>query len=640
MNSTVKDEALGTYWNFYEKAIGDYSIIIRVLQYMNEYSDFISRIPNIFVEETPFDTCKIIITHDNIQNEFFYSLISPSDNISSEVIEALNRKNRSPSLYQSVNGYEYIYIYPLKNTLYHIGFIILGKHGPMALSKDVLNSLSVVCDVVNRMLTHYINSHNGSRHTSIFDESIIDNIPDPFLLIDTNDIICYANKRAIEEFKQISDGLSGKKLASIFSDIPELSQKKEAPFSCSIHFPSGETYNIYTVTGYTIERLNLYGLIFRNMSGEKLSHNKQLLTDRVESLSLLAGGIAHDLNNILTSVLGYSSLLRKFLPDNPKLFRYAEVIEHSAHRAAKLTRHLLNFSRRQKKPSDIVNINALLDDLLFLFHESFRDIEIRTSFYDSLPPISGDEAELQSVFLNICLNAKDAMSGKGVLRVRTERKKIPGGNDYVLIQFTDTGKGISAHIRPRIFEAYFSTKEHAENAGIGLYVVNKTVREHGGFIEVDSEEDKGTTFSVFLPLSIDSTESKTPQDYGEKKDLTGKCILIVDDEDMLREFMKALLKEEKAHVLEASNGIEAIKIFKQYQQEIDAVILDIIMPRMKGDEVAKIMKEIKPTIKIIVSTGYMDEERRKKLQQYGIDAFIDKPFRNVDVITVVKNLLF
>jgi len=644
MNREIINKAIGLQWKFYEKAIGNYSIIIKLLSYINENSKFMEKASVAFVEETQFDTCKIVLNNNNdITKESFYSIISTRDDISLKTIEVLSGSSLSPSLLHSINGYKQFYIYPLKKNLDRIGFLVLGRHSQKVLSMHVLKDLEMICDIFNELVLININSKNDTTSDSVFFKEVIGNMPDPLLLIDTNNIICYANKKALEEFSDISKSFIGKKVNSIFLNIPEVFREMKVPFFGNIYYPSSEKYNIYQISGYPVQKsdetLNLYGLILKNVSKDEFTHNKQLLNERVESLSLLAGGIAHDLNNILTSVLGYTSLLRNFLHDDPKLFRYTEVIEHSAQRAAKLTRHLLNFSRRQKKPSGIVDINALLDDLLFLFKESFRDIEIRTSFCDFLPPVSGDEADLQNVFMNVCINAKDAMDGKGVLTVVTERKESIDGIDFVMIKFKDTGKGISKNIKPRIFEPYFTTKENSRNAGIGLYMVNKTVREYGGFIEVDSEQDKGTTFSIYLPLSIDSIQKKEPDKKAEKRRLSGKTILIVDDEDIIREFMKAILVEENARVLEASNGTEAINIFKKYRKEIDLIILDIIMPGIKGDEVVRVIKEIHPEAKIIVSSGYMDEERRNKLKDYGIEIFLDKPFRNIDVIDKIKEVL-
>ena len=215
---------------------------------------------------------------------------------------------------------------------------------------------------------------------------------------------------------------------------------------------------------------------------------------------MLAGGIGHDFNNILTGILGYASLLKKSLSDDTKLSHYAEAIEHSAQRASKQTQHLLNFSRRQKKSTGIVNINELLEDVLFLLEESFSEINIEKDLETSLPSIKGDEAGLQNVFLNLLINAKDAMNGKGLLRVSTKCDKHIEDKQFIIVEIEDTGSGIDEELKSKIFEPYFSTKDSGSNLGMGLYLIDRVIKDHGGFIEFESEKDKGTTFRLYIPV--------------------------------------------------------------------------------------------------------------------------------------------
>jgi len=332
--------------------------------------------------------------------------------------------------------------------------------------------------------------------------------------------------------------------------------------------------------------------------------------------------------------------MKKFLVDNPKLGRYAETIEHSAQRASKLTQHLLNFSRRQRKTTGIVNINALLEDVLFLLQESFREIVIEKSFDESLPLTQGDETELQNVFLNLLINAKDAMDGNGMIRVSTKREKLVGGKEFIIIELEDTGKGIDEELRLKIFEPYFSTKEKDSNLGMGLYLVDRVMKEHGGFIEIESEREKGAKFSLYLPTPSSVVEDKeTGEKVFDKTILKEKSILIVDDEDMVRELAKGVLASTGINIYEAMSGEEAIRIFKKHRNKIDVVFLDVIMPGLKGDVVLQRLREIKKDVKVIISSGFMSEEQRNKLKEYTIEAFLDKPFTDEDIVGKIINVL-
>ncbi len=409
-------------------------------------------------------------------------------------------------------------------------------------------------------------------------------------------------------------------------------------------YKSGDKFKIFRIESFPVkeaaEKGVWKGLLFKDVVEKKIKEEEHVLKEKMESIGMLAGGIAHDFNNLLTGVLGYASLIKNFLSNEEKLYRYAEAIESSAQRAAKLAQHLLNFSRRQRRVSGIVDINMLLEDILFLIKESFRDIEIEKAFDARLYPIKGDEGELQNVFLNLCTNAKDAMTGKGVLRVRTERKRYVGHREFALIDIEDTGQGIDEKIKEKIFEPYFTTKENGTNIGMGLYLVDKIIREHGGFVELQSEKGKGTKFSIYLPLPTKIDEPEPAKEEPTNGGLTKKQkILVVDDEDVVRELIKGVLTDEPTEILEASDGSQAIEIFKEKYASIDLVILDMIMPGIKGDEVLKEIRSIRKDIKVIISSGFMSEEQRDRLKKYKVDAFLDKPFRDKDVIQTIIEVL-
>jgi nitrogen-specific signal transduction histidine kinase len=642
----LKSESINFQWNFYERAINNYSIIMRMLHYVEEEDSLINNIPRILVEGSSFDMCKIV-RHDNgMVREGFFSLEESLSSVNLDAIKSASAGAFTPSVLRDTFGYGTLYVYPLKKDMDIVGFLLLGRRLPIELDSRTLRELEIVCDIYNKSLILHINLHTHKKavHKKTIYESLIDEFPDALLMVDKNGAIIFANKRAKVEFEGRKGFLVGEKIDNIVSGIGNDFYRKDSVLHGEVKYKVGDKFKIFKMESFpvkeAIEKGVWKGLLFKDVFEKKVKEEEHVLKEKMESIGMLAGGIAHDFNNLLTGVLGYASLIKNFLSKEEKLYRYAEAIESSAQRAAKLAQHLLNFSRRQRRVTGIVDINMLLEDILFLIKESFRDIEIEKSFDPRLYPIKGDEAELQNVFLNLCTNAKDAMAGKGLLRVRTERKRYIGHREFALVEIEDTGQGIEEKIKEKIFEPYFTTKENGTNLGMGLYLVDKIIREHGGFVELESQKDKGTRFSIYLPLPTKMVEPEPTKGELTNGGLTKKQkILVVDDEDVVRELIKGVLADEPTEILEAPDGTKALEIFKEHHGSIDLVILDMIMPGIKGDEVLREMRLIRKDIKVIISSGFMSEEQRDSLKKYKVDAFLDKPFRDKDVIHTIIEVL-
>ena len=642
----LKSESINFQWNFYERAINNYSIIMRMLHYVEEEDSLINNIPRILVEGSIFDMCKIV-RHDNgTVREGFFSLEESLCSVDLDAIKSVSAGAFTPSVLKDTFGYGVLYVYPLKKDMDIVGFLLLGRRLPVELDSRTLRELEIVCDIYNKSLILHISLHTHKKavHKKTIYESLIDEFPDALLMVDKNGAIVFANKRAKIEFEGSKGFLVGEKIDNVVSGIGSDFYRKDSVLHGEVKYKAGDKFKIFRMDSFPVkqalEKGVWKGLLFKDVAEMKIKEEEHVLKEKMESIGMLAGGIAHDFNNLLTGVLGYASLIKNFLSNEEKLYRYAEAIENSAQRAAKLAQHLLNFSRRQGRVSGIVDINMLLEDILFLIKESFRDIEIEKSFDPRLYPIKGDEAELQNVFLNLCTNAKDAMAGKGLLRVRTERKRYVGHREFAVVEIEDTGQGIDEKIKEKIFEPYFTTKENGTNLGMGLYLVDKVIREHGGFVELESEKDKGTRFSIYLPLPTKIEEPETVKEELTNGGLTKKQkILVVDDEDVVRELIKGVLADEPTEILEAPDGTKALEIFKEQHGSIDLVILDMIMPGIKGDEVLREMRLIQKDVKVIISSGFMSEEQRDSLKKYKVDAFLDKPFRDKDVIHTIIEVL-
>jgi nitrogen-specific signal transduction histidine kinase len=642
----LKSESINFQWNFYERAINNYSIIMRMLHYVEEEDSLINNIPRILVEGSIFDMCKIV-RHDNgTVREGFFSLEESLCSVDLDAIKSVSAGAFTPSVLKDTFGYGVLYVYPLKKDMDIVGFLLLGRRLPVELDSRTLRELEIVCDIYNKSLILHISLHTHKKavHKKTIYESLIDEFPDALLMVDKNGAIIFANKRAKSEFEGSKGFLVGEKIDNVVSGIGSDFYRKDSVLHGEVKYKTGDKFKIFRMDSFPVkqalEKGVWKGLLFKDVAEMKIKEEEHVLKEKMESIGMLAGGIAHDFNNLLTGVLGYASLIKNFLSNEEKLYRYAEAIENSAQRAAKLAQHLLNFSRRQGRVSGIVDINMLLEDILFLIKESFRDIEIEKAFDPRLYPIKGDEAELQNVFLNLCTNAKDAMAGKGLLRVRTERKRYVGHREFAVVEIEDTGQGIDEKIKEKIFEPYFTTKENGTNLGMGLYLVDKVIRAHGGFVELESEKDKGTRFSIYLPLPTKIEEPETAKEELTNGGLTKKQkILVVDDEDVVRELIKGVLADEPTEILEAPDGTKALEIFKEQHGSIDLVILDMIMPGIKGDEVLREMRLIRKDIKVIISSGFMSEEQRDSLKKYKVDAFLDKPFRDKDVIHTIIEVL-
>ena len=479
--------------------------------------------------------------------EGFFTIDDSLKSLSLREIDHLNRALFSPCLLNNVSTYGTLYIYPLVQDVDVFGHVLLGKKEVIQLDEHVLRELELLCQVLNKSMLFNISIDRLKALddlrlrdldsklvlTKTLLNTVIDQFPDVLLLVDRGGRICFANKKARTEFDEGKPFWSVKRLRISFPGIESDSFEKDLLLHGNVQYRVGDQFKLFELESYPIKdetgAVVFKSIVLKDVMDEKLTEEENIHKSKMESIGKLAGGIAHDFNNLLTGVLGYASLMKKFVTDDKQLFRYAEVIEGSARRAAKLTEHLLNFSRRQRRSTGIVDVNVIVDDVLFLLSESFRGLEIEKNLDPLLPPIKGDEGELQHALLNLCVNARDAMVNAGKLRVRTERKKHIGNKDFILIEIEDNGTGIDEDVRTKIFEPFFTTKENGAKLGMGLYMVDKFVRSHGGFIELESGPGQGTRFSVYLPLETAKQRSLR---------LNLKCrrvahngtVLVVDDE--------------------------------------------------------------------------------------------------------------
>ncbi len=643
-------------WNFFERAISNYSIIVKMFQQMEGESDLLAELPRVFVEETIFDACELVMRGNGKPS--FFSIDGSLRSIDCDDIEKAKGSIFSPTVFHDVFGYGTLYVYPLKRGVHVFAYFVLGKRKSITLDENTTRDLELLCEILNRFMllkmhvselkmaeekrTRQLDARLAITKTLL--ENIIDQFPYSLLMVDRNGNICFANRSAKEEFFEGKGFIAGEPVENVIHGIEKGFLEKDFILKGELHYTKGDDYKLYTLESYPVKddrgKIVFKSLVLKDVIDERMEEEENVNRSRMEGIGKLAGGIAHDFNNVLTGILGYASLMKRMTAEDQQLNRYAEVIENSAKRAAALTEHLLNFSRRQRvRVIDRIDLNALLGDVLFLMRESFRNIMITTEFDPHLPPIKGNAGELQHAILNLCVNAKDAMPEGGTLRVRTECKAYLGGKEFVVVTVGDTGSGIDEHLKSRVFEPYFTTKTEDKKIGMGLHLVQKVIKSHKGFIELESDKDKGTSFALYFPVAEPCKEEPKKRRVEPSKEIKKRGVLVVDDEEVVRGLLTGVLSAEGFEVFQAADGAEAMEVYESHDRSIDLVILDMIMPGMGGEEVLRRLRETSKKVKVVISSGFMSEEQRDKLQEYGVDGFLDKPYGDTDVIDIVASVL-
>jgi len=354
---------------------------------------------------------------------------------------------------------------------------------------------------------------------------------------------------------------------------------------------------------------------------------------KMESIGTLAGGIAHDFNNLLGGLAAGLSVLELELKDTPQILQDLSDMQSLIDRGADLTRQLLGFARRGRYDAQPLDLNGIVEKTVRLFARMRKDIVIYKHFSSELSNVMADHTQLEQVILNMLVNAGQAMDGGGDLTLRTgmvcqsEREAADHGvqpGRYVRLDISDTGVGMDPETLKRIFEPFFTTRGVGKGTGLGLASVYGIVRNHGGFITVESQPGKGSTFSVHLP----ATDHSTVKTVGLKAEPRqgSETILIIDDEEQIIKTCSRLLVNMGYKVMAASNGREGLELYRQHRQDISLVILDMIMPEMAGHKVFEALREMDHSVRILLSSGFSSEEQASWILMDGSTAFIEKPF--------------
>lgn len=371
---------------------------------------------------------------------------------------------------------------------------------------------------------------------------------------------------------------------------------------------------------------------------------------KMEAVGQLAGGIAHDFNNLLTGILGNLALAMGDVPGGHPCRVLLDNAEAAGLRAAELTQQLLGFSRRTPLRLEPLDLNASIQETIRLLrHVIDPRIGVQAKPQINLWPVKADASQVVQVLMNLCLNARDAMPHGGSLTLETANVSLdeisslkhmegqPG--DYVRLRVSDTGHGMTEEVRQHIFEPFFTTKEPGKGTGLGLAMVFGIVQQHQGWIECHSTISRGSTFDIFLPrLSVAAPAPLAPRGIDG---VSGgqETILLADDEEIVGRLGRAILERYGYRVLGAMNGLEAMEIYRQRQQDIDLVILDMAMPKLSGPDTLRQMRALNPSVSVLISSGYCSDEDLQAVKHEGAVGFIAKPYRPVDLARSVRAAL-
>jgi PAS domain S-box-containing protein len=374
-----------------------------------------------------------------------------------------------------------------------------------------------------------------------------------------------------------------------------------------------------------------------------------LRAQRMESIGTLASGVAHDLNNILAPILMAEQLLRMKTHDDESL-SLLDAIATSTKRGTDVVRQVLTFARGVGGERVLLQPRHLIREMAKIAAETFpRSVAVRFDGVSDLWPVTGDATQLHQVLMNLCVNARDAMPGGGVLtlsaaNVHCDQRDLAAPPDlnpgpYVVVRVHDSGTGIPADIIDKIFDPFFTTKEVGKGTGLGLSTVAGIVRSHGGGISVISKVGEGTTFNVFLPAAPSECAAEADSESQALPSGRGEIVLVVDDEENIRDVTRSILTRHGYEVLTAGDGTEAVAMVAQLPGRIKLVLTDIMMPFMDGMALIRALRRIDPRIKTIACSGLAQNDKAAELNELGVRIFLDKPYSAAKLLTGIHDLL-
>lgn len=495
--------------------------------------------------------------------------------------------------------------------------------------------------------------------TELF-EALFESLPEPLAVVSADGLVLAVNR----SFELTTGTQRSNCCEKLLNTLCQLANQEEAPLTLLPHTDSkvlwrGDDLSLKALT------LSLRALGTDSGSGHLLlsatptsllegdqSVSAGIQQRKLESLGVLASSVAHDLNNLLTGVLGHVSYLRLSEPQNAENRDSIVAIEDGARRAASLTQQILDFARGGEVELVSVNLTLVVAAGINLLRAAVPE-NIKIEFFGGKKDISvyGDESQLSQVIMNLLVNACDALPDGGTIRISIDPFALSDDDDlelqpgdYVKLTIRDNGSGIPQEVQGKIFEPFFTTKNE-RGTGLGLATVYSIVAAYGGAILLESEEGRGTTFDIVLPVCTKeehltpASKDTTPAKQQEEIPAGTEKILVVDDEEAVRIVLQRSLELIGYTVLAASGGLEALEIFEEEGANISLVVLDMIMPEMPGDELFYELQKLRKDVRVLIASGYSNDARTKAILRDGALGFIQKPFAVEELATEVRKCL-
>jgi PAS domain S-box-containing protein len=477
-------------------------------------------------------------------------------------------------------------------------------------------------------------------------------------ILEVNETYCRMSGYSAQELLTlcIADLVNNQTADETAIRIKELMSQVEARFESRHRRKDGSTFDVEASVQYRPVDGGRFVCFLRDITerrraeAERAKLEDQLRqAQKLESIGRLAGGVAHDFTNLLTVINGYSGMLLKQLKVFDPLHPYALEIKNAGERAASLTKQLLAFSRKQVIEPRVFDLNTTIRQSAPMLQRLIgEDVALKTHLEDSLGQVFADPDQIHQVIMNLAVNARDAMPDGGKLVIETANVELgaeastdshpdamPG--QYVVMTVTDSGHGMDETTRQHIFEPFFTTKEVGKGTGLGLATVHGIIRQSGGWVEVSSEVGVGTSFEVYLPR-LDGC-SLPEESIGVVTERGNETILLVEDQKSVRSFTGAVLKQYGYHVIEASDGDEAMSLAGAYAGEIHLLLTDVVMPGISGKESSERMKKVRPNLKVLSMSGYTADVIAQRGVLDGSVAFLHKPFSPVELAAKVRQVL-
>ncbi len=500
------------------------------------------------------------------------------------------------------------------------------------------------------------NSRSALEESSEQNRNILESISDGFAAVDRQWRCTYINDKAIELSRIPRAEILGRNVWSLYPKSTnskihaELCRAMESrmPAHFEEHYEPFDLW--FEVDAYpTKDGLAIFG---RDVTERRRFNERLQQTQKLESLGLLAGGIAHDFNNLLTGIMGNASLALDELPSDSQVRENLEAVVSASARAATLTRQLLAYAGKGRFVIEQLNLSEMVREITNLLRTSMpRTVELRLELQEGLPSIEGDSAQLQQLIMNLVINAAESVEeGKtDTVRIITrlewvnqayiDRMVAPNGvssGTYVTLEVSDTGRGMDSETLSRIFDPFFTTK--FTGRGLGLAAVMGMVRGHKGALHVESTPGKGSSFKVLFPPS-DGHAGKLQRVRPGKSHAAYETLLVIDDDSAVRQTAKSALESYGYKVVAAANGKEGVDLFEELGDKIDAVLLDMTMPVMSGEETLVTLKRMRPGIPIVLSSGYDEAEATRRFTDKGLAGFVQKPYTAAELAEIMKSAL-